>query len=406
MTAGELRRYAEMVVHGCAGVEAGDVLLISSNMAQRELAAALAQAAYKAGCRYVDVVYEDVRVEAERVLHAADLGARAPWQLERRKALARSDVAFVRVAGEFEQDVLSGLPPERLGESARLNPLMASPGRAGRERRLRGTICAWPTAEWATRVFPGLPAERAQRKLARDLLSFCRLGATDPAGHSGWTEHLATLRRRAAALTKLDLKEVLIRDRGTDLRLGIAPCSLWRGGGEQDFWGRWNARNVPTEECFVSPDATATEGTFRCSRPRSIGGRIIEGLRGEFRGGRLVRLDAKREADRDWLARYLGSIPNADRLGEVALVDSTSRIGRTGRVYYNALIDENAAAHIAFGSGFGKTRTVPIGRRRYGVNRSRVHVDVMVGTDELEAVGVRQNGRTAPLVRDGAWQLG
>ena len=103
----------------------------------------------------------------------------------------------------------------------------------------------------------------------------------------------------------------------------------------------------------------ATEGTFRCSRPRSFGGRVIEELSGEFRGGRLVRLEAKRESDRDWLARYLAAIPNADRLGEIALVDNASRIGRTGLIYYNGLLDENAAAHIAFGSGFAKTRTRP-----------------------------------------------
>ena len=136
---------------------------------------------------------------------------------------------------------------------------------------------------------------------------------------------------------------------------------MWRGGGEKDHWGRQIAMNVPTEECFISPDAAATEGTFRCSRPRSFGGRVIEELAGEFRGGRLVRLKAKRDADRDWLARYLAAIPNADRLGEIALVDSSSRIGQTGRIYYNGLLDENAAAHMAFGSGFAKTRTVPIG---------------------------------------------
>ena len=107
---------------------------------------------------------------------------------------------------------------------------------------------------------------------------------------------------------------------------------------------------------------------------------MIEGLAGEFRGGRLVRLKAKREADRDWLARYLAAIPNADRLGEIALVDASSRIGQTGRIYYNGLLDENAAAHMAFGSGFAKTRTVPIGRQRYGVNRSKTHIDVMIGT--------------------------
>jgi aminopeptidase len=277
--------------------------------------------------------------------------------------------------------------------------------RIRREGRLRATICCYPTEEWAARVFPGVPAPRAMRQLARDILWFCRLGPDDPPGHRGWTAHLATLRRRAAKLTRLDLKELEVRDRGTDLRLRIAPYSQWRGGGERDRWGRQIAMNVPTEECFISPDAAATEGVFRCSRPREFGGRVIEGLAGEFRGGRLVRLSARRDSDRDWLARYLAAIPNADRLGEIALVDASSRIGQRGRDYYNALLDENAAAHMAFGSGFAKTRTVPIGRARHGVNRSQTHIDVMIGTDDLEAVGVKQNGKRVELVTAGVWQF-
>jgi aminopeptidase len=277
--------------------------------------------------------------------------------------------------------------------------------KAVREGRLRGTICGWPTEDWATRVFPGISTDAAQRRLARDLLWFCRLGPDDPPGHKGWTQHLATLRKRSARLTKLDLASVELRDHGVDLRVRIAPFSMWRGGGEDDHWGRHIAHNVPTEECFISPDAASTEGTFRCSRPRSIGSRWIEGLAGEFRGGRLVRLEADRDEDREWLARYFASIPNADRLGEIALVDSSSRIGQRGHTYYNALLDENAAAHMAFGTGFAKTRTVPIGRKRYGVNQSKVHIDVMIGTDELEAVGVTQTGRRVPLITDGVWQI-
>jgi aminopeptidase len=163
--------------------------------------------------------------------------------------------------------------------------------------------------------------------------------------------------------------------------------------------------NIPHEENFVSPDAAATDGTFQCSRPRSIAGRILEGLSGEFRNGRLVRLQARRAADRDWFAEYLASIPGAERVGEIALVDGSSRIGRTGRTYYSALIDENAAAHFAFGAGYTKTRSVPLGSRRYGVNRSATHIDVMIGTDALEATGITKSGRRVPLVRDGAWQI-
>ena len=403
----ELRRYAEMLVRGCLALRRGDTLLQRAAIPHRDLAVAVAEAAYRAGAAAVDVEYEDGRIYAARILHASNaaLGSRTSWQRERVRALGNEDVAILQVMGEHELDVVAGLPPERVAEDSKRLAAGAEMACVRREGRLRGTICAWPTEDWAARVFPGLDSGKAQRRLARDILSFCRVGPNDPAGHSGWTAHLATLRRRATRLTKLDLVELEVRDHGTDLRFKIAPLSMWRGGGETDHWGRKIAMNVPTEECFISPDASATEGTFRCSRPRSFGGRVIEDLSGEFRGGRLVRLKAKRQADRDWFSRYLGAIPNADRLGEIALVDSSSRIGQTGLIYYNGLLDENAAAHMAFGSGFAKTRTVPLGRKRYGVNQSKTHIDVMIGTDDLEAVGITRKGRRVGLVSGGVWEI-
>jgi aminopeptidase len=401
----ELRRYAGMIVKGCIAFRRGDTLIV--RLAHRELAVALAEVAYATGAAAVEVEYEDNRVYAARIRHGADsaLGRRTSWQRERIRALGTEHVAIVQVMGESELDAVADLPPERVAEDSKRLGSGPEMARIRREGRLRGTICAWPTDEWAKRVYPELDPERGKRRLAQELLLFCRLGPKDPPGYTGWTQHLATLRRRATKLTKLDLKEVHVRDDGTDLRLKIAPYSMWRGGGEQDHWGRQIAMNVPTEECFISPDATATEGTFRCSRPRSFGGRVIENLSGEFRGGRLVRLKAKRESDRDWLARYLAAIPNAERLGEIALVDFSSRIGQTGRIYYNGLLDENAAAHMAFGSGFAKTRTVSIAKKRYGVNRSKTHIDVMIGTDALNADGITQSGKRVPLVTDGTWRF-
>ena len=193
-------------------------------------------------------------------------------------------------------------------------------GRSARGRRTSGRRACSPSSS----------RDRRSGSSRRTSSGSAGSGPSDPPGHKGWTQHLAALRRRATRLTKLDLKEMHVRDRGTDLRLRIAPFSMWRGGGEQDHWGRQIAMNVPTEECFISPDAAATEGTFRCSRPRSFGGRVIEELSGEFRGGRLVRLKAKREADRDWLARYLAAIPNADRLGEIALALSPCSLDLAG----------------------------------------------------------------------------
>jgi aminopeptidase len=405
MTPEELQRYAETIVRGCIATKRGDTIVVQANLGGRDLAVAVAEAGYRLGAIAVDVSYDDNRVYAAKIEKGSTdaIGHTPAWDIARARALGEEHVAMVQIMGEFELDTVSHLDPERVAaDNARRPGVLA---RIRREGRLRGTIVTWPTVEWAQRVFPELAADKAQRKLAQELLWFCRVGPDDLPGHRGWTEHLAGLRHRAARLTKLDLKQVHVVDDGTDLRCGIAPYSMWRGGGEKDFWGRQIAMNMPTEECFISPDAAATEGVFRCSRPRSFGGRMIEELSGEFRGGKLVRLEAKRQSDRDWLAKYFAATPGAERLGEIALVDATSRIGQTGRIYYNGLLDENAAAHMAFGSGFAKTRTVPIGRKRYGVNRSRTHIDVMIGTDALNAWGVTQSGKRVALVRDGAWQF-
>jgi aminopeptidase len=407
MKEAELRRYAEMIVKGGIALRRHDVVVLRPSLAHRELAVALAETCYRAGAAAVEVEYDDPRIDAARIRHGSKEALRAPipWRAAQTRAFGEERVALIQFHGDFELDVAAALPPERVAEAARNRPTSGAMARIRRQHRLRATICAWPTEEWSCRVYPGLTAEKAARKLAQDILWFCRLGPDDPPGHKGWTDHLAKLRGRASRLTKLDLKEVHIVDQGTDLRARIAPFSMWRGGGEKDLWGRQIAMNIPTEECFISPDAAATEGTFRCTRPRTFGGRVIEGLAGEFRGGRLVRLRAKRESDRDWLARYLAQVPNADRCGEIALVDASSRIGQTGRIYYEALLDENATSHFAFGSGYAKTRTVPIGRKRYGVNRSAAHIDVMIGTDALNAWGITQAGRRVPLVLDGTWQF-
>jgi aminopeptidase len=129
---------------------------------------------------------------------------------------------------------------------------------------------------------------------------------------------------------------------------------------------------------------------------------LIDGLRGEFSKGRLIRLEADSDADRHFVAGFIDADRMGRRLGEVALVDASSRIGQAGRIYYNTLLDENAAAHIAFGSGFGGTRSETPAR---AVNRSTIHLDVMIGGPDLEATGFDARGRRIPLIRDGAWQL-
>jgi aminopeptidase len=400
-----LARYADAIVRASLGIEQGDTLVVQAQHEHRELSVAVAEAAYRSGAKFVDVVTADPLVTRARLLHGSDdaLGALSPWSRRRFQEVSGSRGALLQIAGEGEEGYLDGVPPERIAtDFTRLVKQIDFLRRAQLNLRARWAIAAWPTDFWAGQVYPELELLTAKRRLAEDLLRFCRLTDEDGKGTSGWLKHLRTLGRRSQKLTKLGLARLELRGPGTELDVAFATGTRWLGGPETLVDGRTQAPNIPTEEVFTSPDARATSGTFSCTFPLSFRGRLIHGMRGEFSNGRLVRFEADSDDDRDFVAAYIDTDRMGRRLGEVALVDASSRIGQTGRIYYNTLLDENAAAHIAFGSGFGGTRSEKPAR---GVNRSSMHLDVMIGSPELEATGIDARGRRIPLIRGGAWQI-
>jgi aminopeptidase len=405
----ELARYADAVVKVGLSLGRGDYLLVTCQPAHREFAVALVEAGYRAGACNVDIDYADPLVRAAYLRSAADksVGHVAPWRAARVRAQIKPNTATLFIAGESEPGALNDVPGKRLAaDVTRSMRRFDDVRRASQVGKRRWAIAAWPTESWAEAVYPKLANGAAQRRLGRDLLDFCRVGPNDPPGVTGLREHLAALRQRALRLTRLKLETIELRGPGTKLSVALHPDTHWLGGGFKNFYGKRTAPNLPTEECFTSPIASATEGTFRCSQPLMFQGTLIEGISGEFRGGRLVRLNAKGKVPRDFFADFLFAIKDADRLGEIALVDSSSRIGKAGRIYYNTLLDENAAAHIAFGTGFAHTRSGhETNRAARGVNRSDAHVDVMIGTDDFEATGVAAKGRRVPLIADGLWQI-
>ena len=400
-----LARYADAMVRASLGIEKGDTLVVQGEPEHRELLVAVAESAYRAGALHVDAVTGDPLVLRAKLLHGNDdtLGALSPWALRRLREASRPNGALAYIAGEGEAGYLDGVPPQRIAtDFSRRAKQLGFVRRAQLDMRSRWIIAGWPTDHWAGQVYPKLQPLKAKRRLAQDLVRFCRLTDEDGKGTSGWTKHLRTLSRRSARLTKLGLTRLELRGPGTELDVGFVEGTRWLGGFEELADGRKLAANMPTEEVYTSPDPRQTTGTFRCTFPLSFRGRLIHGLRGEFSKGRLVRLEADSDDDRDFVAAFIDTDRMGRRLGEVALVDASSRIGETGRIYYTTLLDENAAAHIAFGSGFGGTRSETPAR---GVNRSTIHLDVMIGGPDLEATGFDARGRRVPVIREGTWQI-
>ena len=341
-----------------------------------------------------------------RMLHgsAEARGTITPWRLRQYRELVKPTSARAAIHGTAEPGYLDGIPPKRIADAqARVAAQLKWFQKANLDMTARWTIAGWPTNYWAKRVYPELATLDGKRKLAQDFLWFCRLSDEDGGGSRGWVDHVKAIARRSAKLTKQQLVGLELRGPGTELDVKLAPGTIWLGGQEQNKHGARIAPNMPTEETFTSPHADGTNGTFACTFPLTFQGRVIHGIAGEFRNGRLTRIDAATREDRDFLVAYIDSDPsgNGRRLGEVALVDATSRIGQSGHMYYDTLMDENAAAHIAFGAGFGGTRD---GSTR-GLNNSTIHLDVMIGSPDFEATGIDAKGRRIPVIEHGLWQI-
>ena len=132
-----------------------------------------------------------------------------------------------------------------------------------------------------------------------------------------------------------------------------------------------------------------------------LSGGLGEGLRLRFAAGRAVEIDADTRAD--LLRASFASDTGAARLGEVALVDREGRIGPLDTIFYDTLLDENAASHVALGRAYEFTVAEDGDRER--ANRSAIHVDFMIGSPEVQVTGIMRDGDRVPVLRDGAWAL-
>jgi aminopeptidase len=152
---------------------------------------------------------------------------------------------------------------------------------------------------------------------------------------------------------------------------------------------------------FTTPDPNRVDGYVSATMPLEMYGLVVSGIRVEFEGGRAVKIDA--ESGADALRAAATKDEGASRLGEIALVDGEGRIGPLGTVFYDTLIDENAATHIALGNGYESP--VESSEDKARVNQSQVHIDFMIGSLDLAVDGITASGEAVPVLRSGVWQI-
>jgi aminopeptidase len=257
---------------------------------------------------------------------------------------------------------------------------------------------------WATKVFPDLPSEEAVAKLWQALFRVCRLDHPDPL--AAWREHIHRLAARCTHLNARGYHALRFTGPGTDLTVGLPDGHLWESARFVSQQGVDYTANLPTEEIFTLPHQSRTEGTVTSTRPLNYGDSVIDGFRLRFSGGRVVEAAAsKGEAV---LHELLEADEGARRLGEVALVPHSSPISQSGLTFYNTLLDENCASHIALGEAYRSSLKGGEGMddaefAAAGGNLSLVHVDFMVGSGEVDVDGLTDSGPSEPIMRRGEW---
>jgi len=360
------------------------------------LVRAIARSAYLASARYVEVSYNDPHLRRARIEHAPEetLSLTPPWMLERERTLARERGAAIGISGDPEPDLLAGLPGDRVGKT-RMVELAHETMKTINDRLVNWSVVAFPNEGWARAVFGDPDVDRLWAAVAHAV----RLDEDDPV--AAWAAHVDRLERRVQALDALGIDAIRFRGPGTDLTVGLLEQSIWVGPVSETADGIRHVANMPTEEVFTTPDARRTEGVVRSTRPLVLYGTVVRRLEIRFEGGRIVSVEAEEGAE--VIRGQLGTDDRAPYLGEVALVDGTSRVGDLGLTFFDTLFDENVTCHVAYGSAYAEA--VAGEPPAEGFNASSVHTDFMIGGPEVDVDAVTREGRVVPLLRDDAWQL-
>jgi aminopeptidase len=392
-----VERLAQLCVDYGVNLQPGQVLQVNAEYGQEEMARALAARAYERGAKFVDVWYFDPHVKRARIEHADEdtLSYVPPWYGQR--ALARSEDrgALISIAGAVSPGLLDDLDPRRVGKD--LLPRIKENFEIINARTSNWLVMPGPSEGWARQVYPD--ADEPLAKLWEEIVHVSRLDADDP--EHAWRERFAQTGAVGERLTELRLDAVHFEGPGTDVTIGLLPTSLWRNANETTVEGVEFVPNLPSEELTTTPDPERADGVVTSTRPLVLtDGTMIDEIEVRFENGVAVAVDAAKggEALRSRTAVDEG----ARRLGEVALVDREGRIGPLGTVFYNTLLDENAASHLAFGGAYETLvgeEDVP------RINRSELHLDFMVGSEDVAVTGITRDGSRVPVLRDGSWQV-
>ncbi len=401
-----LKKYARLIAETGVATEKGHTVVLQISVDQAPLARLITQEAYKLGAAEVIVQWTDDQIQREFFLHAAtDRIENVPQsKIDQADEWLEKGASRISVVSA-DPDAFAGVDSQRVASyQAAAGKALMNLRKATQANKVSWTVVAAAGKQWAAKVFPDLPEEEQVDALWDQIFKTTRVYEEDPV--LAWKKHDEKLAKKAEELNQEQFSALHYTAPGTDIIIGLPKNHLWEGAGSYNARGEKFMANMPTEEVFTAPDSHRVDGYISSTKPLSYAGTIISGMKFTFKDGKVVDFSA--EQGEDVLAKLLDTDEGARRLGEVALVPDPSPISQSGIIFFNTLFDENASNHLALGSAYafsvkGGTEMSDEELAEAGLNRSQTHVDFMVGSDKMDIDGIREDGSTVPIFRNGDW---
>ena len=403
-----LKKYAELIVKVGAAVQPGQRVRVWAEIDQLALTKEVVEACYQAGASRVEVTWNCGQLQKLDYQYASveELGTVRAWEEERTREM--TELLPVRIFIESaDPDVLDGIPAEVISSVTRMRGKVMKKYRDMLDGKHQWLIVAAPSVAWAKKIFPEDKDQDAVDKLWQAIFD-CVYLSEDSDPKQVWDAHTDRMTRKAAWLNDQHFRSLRYKSaNGTDFQVELIPGALWSGAREYNHSnGVYFVPNLPTEEVFTSPMKGRCEGRLVSTKALSWNGQLIDHFIVDFKDGRVSACQA--EVGEETLKKMFAMDEGASMLGEVALVPKESPINQSGLMFYNTLFDENACCHVAVGRGFGEVIEGFIDMsdeelHEKGINDSLIHVDFMVGSDDLDITGIKEDGTEIPIFRKGTW---
>ena len=391
-----LDKYADVLVkfalNGGRGVNAGDVVFLQVPESAKPLLKSLQRSVLKSGAHPIIQYLPDEM--SKEFFELASVDQLKFFPSTYLKGRVRQADHFLMILAETDYHELEGISPRLIME----RNMVFKPYKEWRDNKEnKGKL------SWTIGLFP-TPAMAKEAKLTlhqawNQVVKACFLNYTNPV--EKWIRVSKRSDQIRKKLNKLEIVQVNIKSKDTDLNITIGDHRQWLGG---------RGCNIPSFEIFTSPDWRKTSGYIYFDQPLYRSGNLIKNIKLTFKDG--IVIDAKAEYGQKFLQELI-KVENSDKIGEFSLTDK--RFSKIDKFMAETLYDENFGGefgntHIALGSAYKeayndkKNKLTPKDWDDLGFNDSAVHTDI-ISTQNRTVIATLKSGKEIILYKDGQFQI-